>query len=164
MKISHKLVGSHDISWVSGNAKDEIFFDEEGNYNNEVRRVQLSDENPDYIELMRSEFSASLIGINSLCITKIKYAVKAVDQLSGALEKISRLRSIFGSTQNRIEHAVNNNNNKAENLQSAESLIRDADMAEEMVWQAANNILEQSGISMLAQARHSNEMILGLLQ
>lgn len=164
VKLAHKLMDAHDISWVSGSAKDEIFFEEAGDWDDLERRVQLSDDNPDYIELKRSEFSASLVGIRSLCITKIKYATKAVDRLSSALEKISALRSTFGSTQNRLEHSINNNRNKAENLQSAESKIRDTDMAKEMVRQASYQILHQAGISVLTQANQSREMILGLLQ
>ncbi len=163
LKISHKQAGEHDISWVSGSAKDEIFFEEEGDSGDTARYVQLSDDNPDYIELMRSEYSASLIGVNSLCLTGIKYATKSVDRLSSALEKVSRLRSNFGSTQNRLEHAINNNRNKTENLQSAESIIRDTEMAEEMVQQSRLQILNQAGYSMLAQANQNGLAVMELM-
>ena len=112
---------------------------------------------------MRSEYSASLIGVNSLCLTGIKYATKSVDRLSSALEKVSRLRSNFGSTQNRLEHAINNNRNKTENLQSAESIIRDTEMAEEMVQQSRLQILNQAGYSMLAQANQNGLAVMELM-
>lgn len=163
IKISHKMPDAHEISWVSGSAKDELFFVESGDFEETDRRIQLSDENPDYIGLMRSEFSTSLIGINSLCITKIKYATKAVDRLAGALEKVSTLRSIFGSTQNRLEHSINNNRNTSENLQSADSAIRDTDMAKEMVRQSSLHILQQAGMSMLSQANQTNQGVMELL-
>ncbi len=163
VKISHKLVDQHTISWVSGSARDEVFFDEDGDLEDPELRIQLSDENPDYIELPRSEFSTTLLGMGSLCISGIKYATKALDRLSNAQEKISSLRSTFGSIQNRLEYAINNNKNKEENLQSAESLIRDTDINTELVRQSMLNIMQQAGTSILTQANQSINMILNLL-
>ena len=66
--------------------------------------------------------------------------------------------------QNRIEHTINNLDNVVENTTTAESRIRDTDMAEEMVNYSKNNILAQAGQSMLAQANQSNQGVLSLLQ
>lgn len=74
------------------------------------------------------------------------------------------MRSELGATQNRLEHSININNITAENETAAESVIRDTDMAKEMVQYSLKNILEQAGNSMMAQANQSNEMVLSLLQ
>jgi len=164
LKISHKQTDEHEIRSVSGAAKEEVFFVENGGKDTLERFVQLSSENPDKIELPRSKFSTAMIKIDSLCISSVRYATKAVDRLTAALERVSALRGTFGSIQNRLEHAVNNNRNKEENLQAAESLIRDTDMAKVMVDFSLLNILGQAGTSMLTQANKKNEMVLELLQ
>ena len=70
----------------------------------------------------------------------------------------------LGAVQNRLEHTINNLDNVVENTTTAESRIRDTDMAEEMVNYSKNNILAQAGQSMLAQANQSNQGVLSLLQ
>ena len=87
----------------------------------------------------------------------------AMNRLDIAIEKSSSFRSQFGAYQNRLEHAKAIDDNTAENTQYAESRIRDTDMAEEMVEHSKNNILEQVGQSMLAQANQSTQGILSLL-
>ena len=91
-------------------------------------------------------------------------ATYAVDAISDAISKVSSQRSSLGAVQNRLEHTINNLNNVVENTTSAESRIRDTDMAEEMVNYSKNNILAQAGQSMLAQANQSNQGVLSLLQ
>ena len=80
-----------------------------------------------------------------------------------ALQTVSEQRSDLGSIQNRLEHTINNLNNVVENTTSAESSIRDTDMATEMVKYSNNNILAQAGQSMLAQANQSNQGVMSLL-
>ncbi|MCM1089501.1 MAG: hypothetical protein NC092_08885 [Butyrivibrio sp.] len=154
----------HEIREVSGGAKTDIFFEEHGRKEDVERYVKLSDAVDDKIDLPRSEFGTAVLGIHSVCITRPKYTDKAIDRLKTALGKVSQLRSNFGSTQNRLEHALNNNRNAEENLQDAESAIRDTDMAKQMVAFANQNILDQVGQAMLAQANRRNEIILSLLQ
>ena len=91
-------------------------------------------------------------------------ATYAVDAISDAISKVSSQRSALGAVQNRLEHTINNLDNVVENTTSAESRIRDTDMAEEMVNYSKNNILAQAGQSMLAQANQSNQGVLSLLQ
>ena len=91
-------------------------------------------------------------------------ATYAVDAISDAISKVSSQRSSLGAVQNRLEHTINNLDNVVENTTSAESRIRDTDMAEEMVNYSKNNILAQAGQSMLAQANQSNQGVLSLLQ
>ena len=87
----------------------------------------------------------------------------AMNRLDDAIQTVSSYRSQFGAYQNRLEHAKAVDDNTAENTQYAESRIRDTDMAEEMVEHSKNNILEQVGQSMLAQANQSTQGILSLL-
>lgn len=88
----------------------------------------------------------------------------AITKLDSAIELVSRSRSNLGALQNRLEHTIANADNTAENLQSAESRIRDVDMADEMVKYSKNSILQQAGQSMLAQANQSTQGVLSLLR
>ena len=88
----------------------------------------------------------------------------AMKTFQNAISKVSSQRSALGALQNRLEHTVANLDNVSENTQSAESRIRDTDMAEEMVSYSKNNILAQAGQSMLAQANQSTQGVLSLLQ
>jgi flagellin len=90
-------------------------------------------------------------------------AKNAISAIKNALGSVSKQRSDLGAIQNRLEHTIKNLDNVVENTQSAESLIRDTDMATEMVKYSNNNILAQAGQSMLAQANQSNQGVLSLL-
>ena len=87
-----------------------------------------------------------------------------IDAVQKAINQVSSQRSALGALQNRLEHTVSNLDNVSENTSSAESRIRDTDMASEMVTYSKNNILAQAGQSMLAQANQSTQGVLSLLQ
>jgi len=87
----------------------------------------------------------------------------AIDNISAAIKLVSARRSQLGAIQNRLEHTIKNLDNVVENTTAAESQIRDTDMASEMVQYSKNNILQQAGQSMLAQANQSNQGVLSLL-
>jgi flagellin len=87
-----------------------------------------------------------------------------ISTVNTALTKVSTSRSALGALQNRLEHTVANADNTSENLQSAESRIRDVDMATEMVQYSKNNILQSAAQSMLSQANQSTQGVLSLLQ
>ena len=91
-------------------------------------------------------------------------ATYAIDAIADAVAKVSAQRSSLGAIQNRLEHTIANLDNVVENTTSAESSIRDTDMAKQMVSYSNNNILAQAGQSMLAQANQSNQGVLSLLQ
>ena len=91
-------------------------------------------------------------------------ATYAIDAIADAISKVSSQRSALGAVQNRLEHTINNVDNVVENTTSAESRIRDTDMAEEMVNYSKNNILAQAGQAMLAQANQANQGVLSLLR
>jgi flagellin len=91
-------------------------------------------------------------------------ASKAISVIDGAITKVSAERSKLGATQNRLEHTINNLNVGAENLQAAESRIRDVDMAKEMMNFTKNNILNQAAQAMMAQSNQQPQAVLQLLR
>ena len=109
--------------------------------------------------------SAAALGIKGINVSDDsgKAATYAVDAIADALSKVSSQRSALGAVQNRLEHTIDNLDNVVENTTSAESRIRDVDMAEEMVEYSKNNILAQAGQSMLAQANQATQGVLSLL-
>ena len=90
-------------------------------------------------------------------------AQNSIENIDAGIATVSKQRSLLGAIQNRLEHTISNLDNTAENLQSAESGIRDVDMASEMVQFSKNNILQQAAQSMLAQANQANQGVLSLL-
>ena len=108
--------------------------------------------------------SAAGIGVKGLKVDTEDDATAAIDRIADAVAKVSSQRSALGAVQNRLEHTIDNLDNVVENTTSAESRIRDTDMAEEMVNYSKNNILAQAGQSMLAQANQSTQGVLSLLQ
>ena len=84
--------------------------------------------------------------------------------IDAAITSVSKSRAKLGAIQNRLDHTIANADNMAENLQSAESKIRDVDMAKEMVTYSAKSILQQAGQSMLAQANQATQGVLSLLR
>ena len=109
--------------------------------------------------------SAKGLGINGIKVdgNNDSNALDAIETIKEAISKVSSQRSDLGAIQNRLEHTINNLDNVVENTTSAESQIRDTDMATEMVKYSNNNILAQAGTSMLAQANQSNQSVLSLL-
>ena len=99
----------------------------------------------------------------ALDVTSQTSASLAVEAYDMAIQKVSTERAKMGATQNRLEHTISNLDTSSENLQSAESSLRDTDMAEEMTKYSKNNILMQAGQSMLAQANQSTQGVLNLL-
>lgn len=115
--------------------------------------------------------STQTVGAFGASHTLTKPDVSTYDQanatlnaVQAAINKVSTQRSALGALQNRLEHTVANLDNVSENTSSAESRIRDTDMADEMVSYSKNNILAQAGQSMLAQANQLNQGVLSLLQ
>jgi flagellin len=119
------------------------------------------------ISIKITTMNAKGIGItagNNNKVDTFTNAGAAMKVFQNAISKVSTMRSDLGALQNRLEHTVANLDNVAENTQTAESRIRDTDMAEEMVEYSKNNILAQAGQSMLAQANQSTQGVLSLLQ
>lgn len=113
--------------------------------------------------ILLSNATTKAIGIDNIDISTRRNAEKAIFEFDKAISKISSERSKFGSYQNRLEHSYNSVTNTSENLQSAESRIRDTDMAKEMMKFTKDNILFQAAQSMLVQANQQPQSLLQLL-
>ena len=106
---------------------------------------------------------AKITSSGKVSVTTVSSARAAISAIKVAIKALSKQRSDLGAVQNRLEHTINNLDNVVENTTSAESNIRDTDMATEMVKYSNANILAQAGQSMLAQANQSNQGVLSLL-
>lgn len=107
--------------------------------------------------------NAKALGVDSLDVKSFTKAGSAMTLIQKAISKVSGQRSDLGALQNRLEHTVNNLDNISENTQTAESRIRDTDMASEMVQYSATSIIQQAGQSMLAQANSQTQGVLSLI-
>ena len=117
------------------------------------------------IKISISDMSAAKLSVNSLDVTTgFSSAGAAMSKVQAAIDSVSCQRATLGAIQNRLEHTINNLNTTSENTSAAESRIRDTDMAKEMVTYSKNNILQQAGQSMLAQANQATQGVLSLLQ
>ena len=102
--------------------------------------------------------------LKSVDISGREGANAAIDVIDAAISQVSKERSRYGAIQNRLEYTINNLNTTAENMTSAESTIRDVDMAKEMMEYTKNNILQQAAQAMLVQANARPQQALQLLQ
>ena len=128
-------------------------------------KLQLGDTSDEYNQLKVSinDMHTSALGINDLDISTQEGAQAAIDVVKNAINYVSDVRGGLGAIQNRLEHTSNNLSVMAENIQDAESSIRDTDVAEEMMSYVKNNILVQSAQAMLAQANQLPQGVLQLL-
>lgn len=126
--------------------------------------IQSGAEAGDGMYVTIEEMNAYELGIDTVDVTTVEGAERALDAVNEALKKLSQNRSTIGAEQNRLEHIVANEENIIENTTAAESQIRDTDMAKVMVEYSNLSILGQAGEAMMAQANQSNAGILTLLQ
>ncbi|KYG27292.1 flagellin N-terminal helical domain-containing protein [Priestia endophytica] len=108
--------------------------------------------------------TASSLGVSNLDVSNETNARTAMDNIKTAITTVSAERSKMGAYQNRLEHSINNLNTTSENLTSAESRIRDVDMAKEMMEQTKNSILAQASQAMLTQANQQPQNVLQMLR
>ena len=127
------------------------------------KNLQVGANSGNTIGISIKNMSATSIGVNNLSVTSESGAGAAIESIKKAIKSVSSQRSDLGAVQNRLEHTIKNLDNVVENTTSAESAIRDTDMASQMVEYSKNNILAQAGQSMLAQANQSNQGVLSLL-
>jgi len=111
-----------------------------------------------------SNMSAEALGVDNLDMTSIAGSATALGRINKAIDKVSGERSKLGAFQNRLEYAINNLRTTSSNLTSAESRIRDTDIAAEMIEFTRNQIVSQSGTAMLAQANLVPQGVLQLLR
>lgn len=128
-----------------------------------TRMLQVGAQKGQSVEIASFNLSDKDLEINNLDVTSYDKAGDAIGKFDTAIEKVSSMRSYYGALQNRLEHTIANLDNISENVQTAESRIRDADMASLMVEYSKNNILQQAGQAMISQANSSQEAVLALL-
>ena len=116
------------------------------------------------MEISIGDMRAEALGIDNVSLATGADAREAITTINDAINEVSTQRSSLGAYQNRLEHTIKNLDNSAENLQAAESRIRDVDMAKEMMEFTKNNILQQAAQAMLAQANSQPQGILQLLR
>ena len=126
--------------------------------------IQTGANKGDTMSLTMDDMTASGLGINGTDVKTQANASQAIETVNDAINAVSTQRAKFGALQNRLEHKINNLDTSAENLQAAESRIRDVDMAAEMSVYTRNNILVQAATSMLAQANQAPQNVLSLLR
>ena len=147
----------------------------DGSFSGKTLQVGAANETEQTIKISIAAMNATGLGISSLkdaALSKTNAstlvtqagAKSAISLITKAIAKISSQRSSLGAIQNRLEHTINNLDNIVENTTSAESAIRDTDMASAMVKYSTANIIAQAGQSMLAQANQSTQGALTLLQ
>lgn len=163
VKLMHTKLGKHKITNLKGAVKNQLFFTEKGEKKDDSIHLRMSSVSGDWVEIDRPWMNTMSLGINSLTLSKYKYAQKAITRLKEAVTKVGDVRSYFGATQNRLESTIRNNENKAENTQAAESRIRDADISREVLENSIHNILEQTGASVMAQGKQNAQLVLQML-
>ncbi|WP_418223619.1 flagellin [Clostridium isatidis] len=116
------------------------------------------------LNLASIQADASTLGIGTITVSSVTFALSAISLIDAAINKVSTARAYIGSLQNRLEHTITNLDTSSENLTAAESRIRDVDMAKEMMTFSKNNILAQAAQAMLAQANQQPQGVLQLLR
>jgi len=110
------------------------------------------------------DMRAKALGVDQVDISTKWGAATAIETVNNGLQRVSHQRAFLGAIQNRLEHTISNLDTTAENLQAAESRIRDVDMAKEIMENTTRNILQQAGQAMLAQANQAPQSVLQLLR
>lgn len=162
---SRSTLTARNNSWSSANKVEIPTYEPRYEYVKQLD-IQAGANEGQMIPIEYDMLSLSLLDIEDISVDTFESAQKtlSLEKIDGAIRKISEQRSLFGAYQNRLEHAGMIDDNTAENLQAAESQIRDADMAASVVEYSRAQILSQTAQSMLAQANQSTQNILNLLQ
>lgn len=133
---------------------------------NKSMQLQIGDTADSFNQLKVSigDMSSAALGVDKVDISSQDGAAKAIDIIRNAIDRVSSQRASLGATQNRLEYTINNLDTASENLQAANSRIRDTDMAKMMMEYTKMNVLTQSAQAMLAQANQQPQSVLQLLQ
>jgi len=156
-KAGTATIGAYDANYVPDALKLDLHVGADSTANNKID-LEVQSMSAKGIGLLDANGELRVDGKDST------NADKAIVTIANAIQRVSTQRSALGAVQNRLEHTINNLDNVVENTTSAESAIRDTDMATEMVKYSNNNILAQAGQAMLAQSNQANQGVLSLLQ
>ena len=128
-------------------------------------QVGINNTADDRIAITLGDLTTSTLGVDtaSVDLSTVTGAQAAIDVFDTALDSVSTIRSDLGAVQNRLDSALSNMETYVENLEGAESQIRDADFAFETAELARHQIMQQAGVSVLAQAKNMNQGVLNLL-
>ncbi len=163
-------VGQTTLANGAGLGSEKALFGQEGYENASSSAagitLQIGANEGQTMSFSIGDMSARSLGVdgNKVDLSTQGGAQKATTTIDAAIKTVSQARGRMGAVQNRLEHTISNLDTASENTQTAESRIRDVDMAEEMVTYSKNNILQQAAQSMLAQANQSTQGVLSLLQ
>ena len=127
-------------------------------------KLQVGAESGDFLDIELPEISSLALGIDTVDASTQEGALEGISLFDKAIQYVSKERGRMGAYQNRLEHAIKNLDNTVENTTAAESQIRDADMAKEMVELSSINVIQQAAQAMLAQANQMGQGVLSLLQ
>ena len=155
------------ITFTAGASFDDATAaDATATINNKSLSLQIGSENKDdqRVSLSIGDMSSKGLGVNGVSIANQEDARSAIDTIKTAINIVSATRADLGALQNRLEHTTNNLSTMSENLTSAESSIRDVDMADEYVQYSKNQILSQAATAMLTQANAQPQNVLSLLK
>ena len=173
VKLTEKLVNrpyNNDMVGTTAATSDAdwtgvVQYSASGDMKGNVLTLQIGDTADGFNQMgvYISDMHTSALGIDRIDIGTQAGAASAIQQIKDAINSVSATRGDLGAVQNRLEHTQNNLSVMAENIQDAESTIRDTDVAEEMMSYVKNNILVQSAQAMLAQANQLPQGVLQLL-
>lgn len=152
--ISSTTTGANSKVKVEDGAKNEGF----------EATFQVGANSNQTISISIGDMRADALGVKNVDLTTAKGSQQATSTIQAAIEKVSTERAGLGAVQNRLEYTISNLDNTTENLTSAESTLRDVDMAKEMMTFSKNNILNQAAQAMLAQANQQPQNVLSLLR
>jgi flagellin len=158
-----------DVSWNEA-GKAYVLTDMAGTYTTFVHladnttTLQIGANEREEMTIGLGDITSSALGLDGILVVSRELAAEAVTRIDGAINILSRQRANLGAYQNRLEHTITNLTVTSTNMKEAESRIRDADMAKEMIGFTRLNILSQAGNSMLAQANQLPSNILTLLR
>ena len=164
LQIAYKALGSHSITDIGGSARSTLFLKEEGRDSRDPLLIQVGSEVNQTIEIPRISVSSTALDINSITISKQKYAEKANVRIKDAIKLLSSKRSTYGAMQNRLEHTINNNDIIIDRVQESESRIRDTDLSSEMIQYSNLSILLRMGSAMIAESNQRIEKLMTILQ
>ena len=161
-----ETMANKTIATANINNTDIVFTKDKLNLNGNELTLQIGDTSDAFNQLSVKiqDMHASTLGIDAINIGTQDGAQAAVDVIKNAINMVSDVRGTLGATQNRLDHTINNLSVMTENIQDAESTIRDTDVADEMMAYTKNHILVQSAQAMLAQANQVPQGVLQLLQ
>lgn len=164
LKISHKSIGANTITDIGGSGRGAIFFEEEGRDSRDPLLIHVGSEAYQNTEIPRISVSSVALNINSITLSKQKYAEKANVRIKDAIKLLSSKRSTYGAIQNRLEHTIVNNETVIDRVQESESRIRDTDLSSEMIRYSNLSILLRMGSTMIAESNKRIDRLMTLLQ